>query len=67
MKAVCSGNKSNLTVGLYRCPGCGSRVEIFSDEDDVRCYNCDAVINRESITPCVEWCASARECAGRNK
>jgi hypothetical protein len=65
VKAVCSGNKSNLRIGLYRCPGCSSRVEMFSDESQVRCYNCDTVITREAMTPCIEWCASSCDCAGR--
>ena len=67
MKTTCSENKGNLRVGLYRCQGCGSRVEIFSDEREVRCYNCNAVIEREEQVPCVEWCALAHDCAGRNK
>lgn len=68
MRPVCPGQDSrNLTVGLYRCPGCGAEVEIFSNEVRVKCYKCGAAVYKEKLPSCIEWCASARECLGERR
>ena len=64
--SLCSGQKNNLRLGLYRCPECGTKVEIFSDENEVMCYSCGGMVYREKLSPCIDWCVSARECAGVN-
>ena len=61
-KTACSGKGNGLRLGLYRCPKCGTKLEIFSDEVKVRCYKCGDMVYRQGLTPCIDWCVSAREC-----
>ncbi len=56
-----------LRVGLYKCPHCGTEVEIFSDEARVKCHKCGQMVYREKMPSCIDWCASARECLGEEK
>lgn len=62
LKTACQGK--NLRLGLYGCPNCGTKLEIFSDEAGVKCYNCGEMVYRERITPCIDWCVSAHDCVG---
>lgn len=62
-----SGRGANLRLGLYKCPSCGVEIEIFSDEHQVECYQCAETIYRERVSPCIEWCASANECLGKER
>lgn len=57
-----SGRNASLRLGLYKCPSCGTEVEIFSDEYQVKCYQCGKIICREKLSPCIEWCTSISEC-----
>lgn len=57
----------NLRVELFKCPNCGSEVEIFSDEMRVRCQKCGERVYRDSVPTCIEWCASARQCLGEER
>jgi len=57
----------NLRVSLYKCPGCGAEVEIFSDELKVKCPKCGEKVYREKIPSCIEWCASAQQCLGEER
>jgi predicted RNA-binding Zn-ribbon protein involved in translation (DUF1610 family) len=65
LKTMCQGK--SLRLGLYGCPGCGIKLEIFSDEVKVKCYNCGEMVYRENVTPCIDWCVSARKCVAENK
>ena len=56
-----------LRVELFKCPNCGADVEIFSDEQSVRCQKCREKIVREQTPTCIEWCASARQCLGEDR
>lgn len=56
-----------LTTSLHRCPSCGYLVEMFSDEQTVRCPRCDARVSREAAPSCVQWCSSARACLGEER
>lgn len=68
MKHACPGQEfRKLTVGLYRCPGCGAEVEIFSNETRVKCHQCGAAVHKEELPSCIQWCASARECIGERR
>ncbi len=68
MAAGCPGQDTRkLRVGLYKCPNCGTEVEMFSDEVKVRCYNCKEWVYKEKMPSCVEWCASARQCLGEDR
>ncbi len=64
---LCAGQKNNLRLGLYRCPECGAKMEIFSDESEIKCYNCGGTVYREKLSPCIDWCVSAHDCTARNK
>ena len=68
MPSICPGQDNrNLRVELYRCPGCRTEVEIFSNENRVRCYNCGEIVEREKLPTCIDWCASARQCLGEER
>jgi DNA-directed RNA polymerase subunit RPC12/RpoP len=61
----CPGQDArNLTAETYRCPNCGSSVEIFSDEQRRRCPVCKAMVFTEETPSCIQWCKAARECLG---
>jgi hypothetical protein len=68
MSSVCPGQDNrNLRVELYRCPECRTEVEIFSNENRVRCYKCGEMVEREQLPTCIDWCASARQCLGEER
>ena len=68
MRSLCPGqDRRNLRVELYRCPGCGAEVEIFSNEVKVKCYRCGEMVYRERMPSCIDWCASARQCLGEER
>jgi len=56
-----------LRVEVYKCPNCGADVEIFSDETRFRCQKCGAMVFKERLPSCIEWCASARQCLGEER
>jgi len=65
MTCRCSSEDGGgLRVGIYKCPGCGHGVRIFSDEANVVCAQCGGTVNREELAPCVDWCADADRCLG---
>jgi DNA-directed RNA polymerase subunit RPC12/RpoP len=68
MYSKCPGQDfRKLRVELYKCPNCGAEVEIFSDENKVKCHNCGKNVFREKLPSCIEWCASARQCLGEER
>lgn len=56
-----------LTASLHKCPSCGHIVEMFSDEQSVRCRKCGERVSRESVPSCAQWCAGARGCLGEKR
>ena len=54
----------NLRAAIYRCPHCGTDVEMFSDEFRIRCHKCKELVYKEKIPSCIDWCPSAKECIG---
>ena len=68
MVSNCPGQDArNLKVGLYKCPGCGYEVEIFSDETRIKCRKCGNYVYRDKIPSCIEWCSKAKECLGEER
>jgi NADH pyrophosphatase NudC (nudix superfamily) len=68
MISKCPGQDiQNLTSALYKCPQCGSEVELFSDELKIKCQKCGQYVYQEHTPSCVEWCPSARQCLGEEK
>jgi len=61
----CPGSlRSSISVPMERvCARCGATVEIFSDEEKVLC-KCGAVVFRDKVPRCVEWCSAAEKCLG---
>lgn len=61
----CPGSLRSVTpVPMERkCLKCGRIVEIFSDEEKALC-KCGAVVFRDKVPRCVEWCAAAQKCLG---
>ena len=56
-----------LRSALYKCPDCGAEVEMFSDEMRFRCRKCGAMVYKEKVPSCIEWCKSARQCLGEER
>ena len=68
MASNCPGQSDrNLKVDTIKCPGCCRDVEIFSDENRVRCPYCRTVVYRDRMPSCVDWCPSARQCVGEER
>jgi NADH pyrophosphatase NudC (nudix superfamily) len=68
MVGRCPGQDTrNLRVETHMCPSCGSPVEIFSDEQRIKCQKCGKYVYREKTPSCIEWCASARQCLGEER
>jgi predicted RNA-binding Zn-ribbon protein involved in translation (DUF1610 family) len=68
MRSLCPGQDNrNLRVELFKCPSCGAEVEIFSNEVKVKCYQCGEMVYRERMPSCIDWCASARQCLGKER
>lgn len=44
------------------CPGCGKEVEIFTNEQSMRCYYCGTVVTRKVRPSCFDWCKYADIC-----
>jgi len=64
----CPGqSERNLRVGLYRCPNCGYKVEIFSDELKAECPKCGREVCKEKIPSCIDWCKAAEQCLGSDR
>ena len=61
MYSRCPGSEGrNLNVEIFKCPGCGSDVEIFSDEMRFRCKKCGTMVVRgEVASACLDWCEAA--------
>ena len=57
MSFKCPGQTSRvLTAKLIPCPSCGKQVEIFSDENSVRCPSCRNIVAQEPSSTCRTWC-----------
>jgi hypothetical protein len=52
---------------IARCSGCGSEVEIWSDEATGVCPGCSGTVFRSETQSCVDYCKYARECLGADK
>jgi DNA-directed RNA polymerase subunit RPC12/RpoP len=64
----CPGQDNrSLSVDLYPCPNCGAENEIFSNEVKVKCDQCGAMVYKEKMPSCIDWCAAARQCIGEEK
>ena len=51
------------TIIIKKCPECGTEVEIFSDEMQVKCDKCGFTIFND-LQSCIKWCEYAKECVG---
>jgi len=51
---------------IFRCQGCGSEIEIWSDEASVKCSKCGKEFLRPAGQSCLDWCRFAKECVGRD-
>ena len=68
MMPKCPGQDDrNVKAETIKCPACGYKIEIFSDEVKVRCPKCKDLVCRERLPSCVDWCKHARECIGEDK
>ena len=45
------------------CPHCGKEVEIFTNEQVMKCYHCGGLVTREKRPSCLDWCKYADKCA----
>ena len=67
MSSQCAGQNRELRLGLYRCPNCNAEIEMFSNEIQVKCYQCGEPVYREKVRPCIEWCTSAHNCLAEER
>ncbi|MEW6189341.1 MAG: phosphohydrolase [Actinomycetota bacterium] len=57
----CPGqDKRNLKAEIHKCSQCGYEVEIFSDEMGTKCRQCGAMVYRERVPSCIDWCSAAK-------
>lgn len=49
------------------CRHCGSEIEIWSDENEVRCRSCRKTTTRMIDSDCLNWCTFAKECVGEDR
>ncbi len=47
---------------VFRCPHCGMDVEIFTNEQYLRCYHCGGMVTKEKRPSCFDWCKYAESC-----
>lgn len=47
-----------------KCPQCQQELEIWTDEIQITCPNCQSKVLREVGASCLEWCKYAKECVG---
>ena len=50
-----------------KCVFCDSPVEIWSDETETTCENCNKPVARDMKQNCLLWCPAAKECVGAEK
>jgi len=67
MERCPGGELRNLTVAELTCRHCGTRVELFSDEQRRKCPECGRWVAREAAPTCASWCASAEACLGAER
>lgn len=68
MEFKCPGQDGrNIKAESLTCGECGYSLEIFSDEVKVRCPKCKALVCRQRLPSCVDWCKFARECIGEER
>ena len=62
---ICPGAaylKGTPTIEEKVCPDCGEKLEIFSNENHVKC-KCGFIAYND-VQNCIKWCAYARKCVG---
>ena len=51
------------TIKTKKCPECGEKVEMLSNELQTNCPKCGFTIF-DDVASCVQWCKYAEECVG---
>jgi hypothetical protein len=61
----CPGSENIRTPTLKTkiCPECGSEIDLFSIDMQVKCDKCGFIAYNDTKT-CIKWCKYARECVG---
>lgn len=49
---------------VFKCSGCGSEVEVWTDEIKGVCSGCGSFVSPGERQSCLKWCKNAWECAG---
>ena len=57
----------NLKVSIHKCPNCGHEVEMFSDEQRVKCGKCGKYVSKAQVPSCISYCKSAKDCIGEER
>ncbi|MBI5027040.1 MAG: hypothetical protein HZC12_10015 [Nitrospirae bacterium] len=68
-KETCPGSKEikKPKPEDIRCRYCGNKLEIWTDEVEVKCKKCGKITMRVLGPTCIDWCPYARECVGDEK
>ncbi len=68
MSALCPGQDTRKWQVEYReCPNCRAEIEFFARDVKLRCDQCGAMVYRERMPSCIDWCPAARYCVGEQK
>ncbi|MHB1160308.1 MAG: hypothetical protein ACYC3V_08270 [Chloroflexota bacterium] len=59
-----SGMLKNPIPEPIDCSGCGTELEIWTDEFQVRCKRCGTVTYKKRGPSCIDWCKYAESCVG---
>lgn len=60
----CPGSLAGTpTLKIKKCPECGSKVEVFSNDVSVNCDNCGFTIYND-LESRIQWCKYAKYCVG---
>lgn len=57
-----SGPYAQPIPELILCPHCRKEVEIFTNEQSMKCYYCGGLVTRERRPTCFDWCEYAAKC-----
>jgi len=64
----CPGqDRRHVKIDLIKCPHCGYKLEIFSDEMQAKCPSCQKNVLRQKMPSCIDWCKSAKECISKKR
>ena len=59
----CQSQSKEIKIFDKVCPKCGSPIEMFSIDTEMKCEKCGYVVYNDTLS-CTQWCKYARKCVG---